>query len=901
MRYKAFISYSHSADARLAPALQSALRRIGRPWYRRALFHIFLDQFSLSANPALWNSIESALEQSEFFLLLASTVSARSEWVGREIDWWLSHRTASTILILVTDGEIEWHTGDCDFDWEHTTVLSPRLRGRFSDEPLWVDLRWARAERRLSLRQPRFRSAVLDVAPPLYGNSREDLDDQDARHYRSARRMAAIAILMLAALAAGITVATRAARHERRLADCRQLAAEATSFLNTRLDVALLLGLESSHNSTCVEGRSALLTALQYRPHLAGFLSGHTGTVTTVAYSPDGRILAASSWDQTVRLWQVDRRRTVGSPFRGMYGLSFSPDGTLLASAHADSITLWRMPAVAPAGELAFDRKYEMFHVSFSPDGKLLATSNDPTGQTPSAVFLWDPVTRRRVGGTLPARVFAFSPDGKTVATDGGRGDSVVLWDLHTQRQTQPPLAGHNARIRCLAFSPDGRMLASGGEDHSAVVWDLRGRRPEAHTLTGHRAPVNAVAFHPQSPVLATGSGDGTVILWDLDKWQPMGSALSAGEKPVVSVAFSPDGRTLASNYENHVVTWDLTEDFPLGRALKIENQPTEQVIYSPDGQTLASVDSYGQVTLSNAETGEILHDSLGESVTHVTFSPDGKQCATVNWHGEIAFWDTASGQLKGTAGKTDFRLFSATFSPDGKTLAAGGDAVLLLWDVPGRRWQARILRQQKDRIWSVAFSPDGRLLASGGNASLGLWDAKTGSPVMAPITSDRGEDYLLPTDVAFSRDGKLLAYRAGAQAIALWDVAHRRSIGIPLTGRGGTFTALAFSPDAKLLATGASNGAVVLWDVAARQPLGRPLDSMGEDIKSLAFRPDGRALAALADQRLVVWDLDETSWRALACRLANRNLTQEEWNRFFGPAVAYRETCPDEHFAAAQ
>jgi WD40 repeat protein len=583
-----------------------------------------------------------------------------------------------------------------------------------------------------------------------------------------------------------------------------------------------------------------------------------------------------------------------------MYDLSFSPDGTLLASAHADSITLWRMPAAAPAGELKFDKRYDMFHVSFSPDGKLLATSNDPTGEMLSAVFLWDPATRRRVGDTLPARVFAFSPDGKTVATDGGHDNSVVLWDLHSRRQSQPPLAGHTARIRCIGFSPDGQMLASGGEDHSAVVWDLSVRRPEAHTLTGHRAPVNAVAFNPQYPILATGSGDGTVILWDLDKWQPMGSTLSAGEKPVFSVAFSPDGQTLASNYENQVVTWDLAEDFPLGRALKIENQPTEQVMYSPDGQTLASVDTYGQVTLSNAETGEVLHDSIGEKVTHVAFSPDGSQCATVNWHGEIAFWDTATGELRGTAEKTDSRLFSASFSPDGKTLAAGGDAVLLLWDVPGRRWQARIIGQQRDRIWSVAFSPDGRLLASGGNTSLGLWDAKTGSPVMAPVATDAGEDYLLPTDVAFSRDGKMLAYRAGAQAIVLWDVAQRRQMGAALTGRGGTFTAFAFSPDAKVLATGASNGAVVLWDVATRQPLGRPLDSRGEDIKSLAFRADGRALAALAEKRLVIWDLDEASWRARACRLA-RNLTNQEWNRFFGPAVAYHETCPDEHFAAAK
>jgi hypothetical protein len=110
--YKAFISYSHTADAKLAPALQSAIRRIGKAWYRRAPFRIFLDNSGLSANPALWDAIEKALEQSEYLLLLASQHSAQSEWVERELDWWLTHRTADAILILVTEGQIVWRPGD---------------------------------------------------------------------------------------------------------------------------------------------------------------------------------------------------------------------------------------------------------------------------------------------------------------------------------------------------------------------------------------------------------------------------------------------------------------------------------------------------------------------------------------------------------------------------------------------------------------------------------------------------------------------------------------------------------------------------------------------------------------------------------------------------------------------
>lgn len=899
--YKAFVSYSHAADARLAPALDSALRRIGKPWYRRAPFRIFLDQFVLSANPALWNAIETALGESEYLILLASTDSARSEWVGRELDWWLSHRQPSTILILVTDGDVQWHPGDRDFDWHLTTALSGRLRGQFPDEPLWVDLRWARTERKFSLRQPHFRSAVLQVAPPLYGKSREDLDDEDARQYRLARRMAAIAVCVVAALVLGLSVAARAARRQRRLADCRGLAAQATAYLDTRLDLALLLGVESARLSSCAEGPSALLTALQHRPHFGGFLSGHADMVTNLAYTPDGRSLASSSWDRTLRFWDIAKHRQSGPVLKGMYGLSISPDGSLLASADGQSITLWKLPGGTPAGALLFDRRYEMNRVAFSPDGRLLATGNEPTGVTPAQAFLWDVATRQPLGPTIAAHVFAFSPDGKTLATDGDDGKTVVVRDLRTRRLLRRPLEGHTARVRSIAFSADGSMLAAGGEDHSVIVWDLGDRRSTGTPLVGHRAPVNALAFSPDAALLASGSGDGTVIFWDRENWQPIGLPLTVAERPVFDVAFSPDGRTVVSNSEERLVVWNVFEDVPLGRELKVESKPTSGIAYSPDGKTLASIDTYGMVSLSDAETGRTLLDSIGENVTSVAFSPDGAQFATVGWNGRLELWDRATGEPKGAAEETHFRLFSVAFSPDGRTIAAGGDSVLLLWDTGARKWLARITERQKDRIWSVAFSPDGKLLASGGNTSLGLWDSQTGSEVIAPLTTDAGTDlkYVLETQVVFSPDGKLLAYREGGNGVALWDVAQRNVTGRTLLAHKGRVTGLAFSPDGRLMATGGTDGTVVVWDMAARRPIGRPFAGMGE-VKGLAFRPDAGELAALGDKRLLVWDVREASWRETACRFANRNLTRDEWSRFFGSTL-YHVTCPEENFTTAK
>jgi hypothetical protein len=202
--YRAFISYSHAADAKLAQAVRSALHRFAKPWYRLRALRVFCDTTSLSANPALWPAIEAALQESDWLLLMASPQSAQSRWVQMEVDWWLAHRSPERMLILFTEGEICWDPVAAAFDWTRTTALPATLKGRVSHEPLYVDLRWTRQEGMLSLRLPRFRAAVLDVAAPLHGRSKDELAGEDVRQHRITRALASVgvgAILCFAALA----------------------------------------------------------------------------------------------------------------------------------------------------------------------------------------------------------------------------------------------------------------------------------------------------------------------------------------------------------------------------------------------------------------------------------------------------------------------------------------------------------------------------------------------------------------------------------------------------------------------------------------------------------------------------------------------------------------------------
>src|SRR5574337_1383489 len=216
--YKGFISYSHAADGRLAPAVQHALHRFAKPWYRIRSMRLFRDQTNLAASPGLWRSIESALVASEYFLFMASPTAAQSHWVQKEVDWWIQNRGTKTFLILLTDGQIVWSETARDFDWARTTALPPQLVKSFPEEPLYSDLRWARTVNQLSPRHSQFRSVILDVAATLLGRSKDELDGDDVRQHRIVRQLTMLMIAVLSALVLAAGSAAYVAKQQRDLA-----------------------------------------------------------------------------------------------------------------------------------------------------------------------------------------------------------------------------------------------------------------------------------------------------------------------------------------------------------------------------------------------------------------------------------------------------------------------------------------------------------------------------------------------------------------------------------------------------------------------------------------------------------------------------------------------------------
>ena len=281
-----------------------------------------------------------------------------------------------------------------------------------------------------------------------------------------------------------------------------------------------------------------------------GPLTGHTGYVWTLAFSPDSAFLATGGKDKTVRLWDVAAGTPHGAPLTGHGGhvssVAFSPDGKVLATGSWDeSVRLWDVATGTPLGAPLTGHGDRVSSVAFSHDGKVLAT-----GGWDKKVRLWDVAARRSLGEPLTGHtrwVQSVAFGGGTVLATGGADGKLRLWDTATRAPLDDPLDGHDGGVWSVDFHPDGVTLATGGADGKVRLWDTAARVPLGKPLDGHTNEVYSVAFSPDGGTLASGSWDKTVRLWSAPSGTPVGSPLTGHTHWVEAVAFSPDGRLLAS------------------------------------------------------------------------------------------------------------------------------------------------------------------------------------------------------------------------------------------------------------------------------------------------------------------------------------------------------------------
>lgn len=897
MPYKAFISYSHATDGKLAPALQSALHRFAKPWWRLRSMRVFRDRTNLAANPHLWPSIERALSDSEYLLLFASPQSAASHWVAQEVTWWLTQsahsRPLDRLLILLTDGELVWDRAAGDYDWSRTSSLPTGLRGRFADEPLYVDFRWARGSSQLSLRHSRFRNAVLDIAATLLGRDKDALDGADVRQHRRNLRWAAGAATALALTTLAALTAAVMADYQRGLAVSRQLAARAELLAEqhpARLPAAVELSaaalrrasrfrfLDRAQTFEATQTLQTAMTRLGPQPHLQRTTRG----LLMHALGAAGPYLAEVPYDGPTLIRDLTNGalvvelpppRVKGMQADGLRHPVFSADGTWFAAVA--SLGMAGLAWSLPDGTERFRTPGSgIVAIALSPHGERVAAAD-----TEGSVRVWNlddgaELAAFELAG--PAQLLRFGPEGRRLAGTCSSGipgacpeeTQIALWDV--TRGEQAATLNHAAAVTAVVFSPDGSRLATtrrvGPEQLPAQrvgrvsIWDAASGRRIAQVQQPEQ--VTALAFTRSGDYLLTAGRDGNAILWDTGTGDelvvfPHGAAvLAAGLMRVRDV---PQVWTAAG--DGLLRVWALQEPaverlrLPQGTAVLAAAAGDDHLItITHDLQADAATDPRQYQREVRAWSLEDLAALLPLSHPHLVgglrFSADGRRLAT---------FDSRMPEMQFVPGATprDARF----------TMTDAGGGSVRLWDVASHRQLAAA--GHPAAVLAFDLSADGSHLASAcADGRARVFDTQGST-----VASRTWEGWVV--NVTFGPRGRLLAVASGSPAllqgapgaglVSLWDWQQDKELARVSSGQ--LYDALAFSPAGRLLAAGAWDGRVRLLKTSG----GGTARVLRHDqaVRALAFSPDGRWLAVgtggadpnapgLRRGATVLWRLDD-------------------------------------------
>lgn len=969
---KVFISYSRK-DIDFAKKLTEELQKSDLDFW--------IDWEGIPPTVDWWKEIEKGIEETDIFLFLISPDSVESKICGQEIA--TAVKNGKRIIPIVVR-EIEWQDAppqlghlnyiffsrDDDFDAAAKKLITA----------IQTDYEWAGTHRRLQVKALEWERNQKEKSFLLRGKDLQDAEFQLAantskephptdlqreyvfnsrnavdRQRRITTGISIVTTIALAALAVFGFYQANVAKRESRISRSGELAAQAELLISKNLQgsTSLLLALEAMHSisglpyAETLSAQQALYDAIPYvngKP-----LTGYSGPISSLAFSPDGRWLAtASKGDNDLILWDMQDETSSPMKLAGhtqpINKVLFSPDGSWVATGSADNtLRLWNVHDFSDT-EIVFNGHNGSINtLAFSPDGDWLASgSDDGTAQlykpqSPSA----KPAILQEHGGGV--NILIFSPNGQWLAT-GSDDLTIRIWDMQSPDHRSTPLIGHTQLVSSLAFSPDSNWLASGSWDGTVRLWDLTDPTtdplilpdidfqaitqlafsPDGYWLViasgskilrlwnmqepltdplqlgGHVAAINSLAFSPDGHWLATGSADRSCLIWNVEDPNiavPIELDLKGHDSAINAVAFSPDNRTLATGDENNIIRlWDILDPSSNPTTLQGPEDVIYGMVFSPDGRRLATGSVEGGILLWELgdHTNRLMPSGHTGPISSISLSPNGQWLAAGNYNDNtVLLWDLEAAESPPRRLDAAASVYAITFSKDGQQIyTAGADNTVQLWNVDDPSTSTTLIQSQDEVITRIAFSRNGDWLATDNiaDSNVRLWNIAGNSST--PVLLEGMEGII--TSLAFGSADRWLAVGVDNGTIYLWDITAPSEPSIALLGNVDGISALTFSTDDRRLISGSYDNSARLWDLDNIQ--NAPIILLGNagGISALAFSPDGRSLAtANFDTTINLWDTDLSEIIQDACKVVGRNLTRSEW-RQFGFTESYRATCPE-------
>jgi WD40 repeat protein len=842
MSFNGFISYSHAADGKLAPAVQRGLHRLAKPWHRRRALWIFRDQTGLSVTPGLWSSIQKALDGSEWFVLLASPAAARSPWVNRELEYWIATKPAGRILPVVTDGEWRWDPehGDLSAD---STAVPDALRGVFAEEPLFLDLRWAHDDRTLNLRDTRFRDAIAELAAPMHGVSKDELESEDLRQHRQGRRLRRVAVAAVALLTVVASGTAVLAGHNADRATAASVEAQRqqqnASHQRGEAERYAEEARRQEQNASTQQARARAATT-ERRQQEKRAREQQAAAQQAAAQAERHEKAARRQQELARRAQELARQQEAVAREQRELALQSSREATSQRIIAEQQQRLAEEAAAETERQRRNAQQQQRMAEEAAAEAgrqKIVAEQNERKAVEAAAeagrqkTIAEENERKAEVAAEEARRQEANAEEQKKVTT----GRRLI-------NQAKATIDNDPATALRLAIA--AQRIQPGTEARTELAGLVTAAR-RAGTIND-----TWYAAHGPGDVVAVVEDDFTAALWNVsDRANPVRLAPLDGFLFTAQPVFSRDGRMLAisGGYELAPHLFDVSDPAHPVLAGTVPELMGKWTTFSPDGQMLGVVDFDGAWSLWNvadpARPALLTRQAKGHPAP-LAFSPDSRTVVTAGTPATV--WDITDRTRPVEVGSLPGSWARVAVHPARPLLAANDEeGNLSFWrlDTPAKPQR---IATAPARSSAVAFSPDGRTMAgSDDNGTAQLWDL-TDTPVPRLELNDQGGS---PRSMSFSPDGRTLATVGSLRTLSLWNaVAH----GEPATvgqANGTTVRTVtaALTPDGRRLTTVHADGTATVWDVSDRaRPVERATVRVRDgDVGMAAVSPSGDVIAA--------------------------------------------------------